>query len=89
MIPAAEYRQLTGHFKDSLTASAVLDKAARLSAEKQAMLTYLPPEVAVPQINPMSREIGILTKRIRQGPLSKGADDNEEDDDVLLHAPEV
>ena len=87
MIPAAEYRQLTEKFKESLTESAVLNKAARLSAEKQAMLTYLPPDVAVPQIKPLSREIGILTKRIRQGPISRGAGDDEDDDDVLLHVP--
>ena len=89
MIPAAEYRQLTDKYKESLTESAVLNKAARLSAEKQATLTYLPPDVAVPQIKPLSREIGILTKRIRQGPIARGADDDDEDDDALLHAPEA
>ena len=62
-----------------------------MSAEKQAMLTHLPPEVAVPQIKPLSREIGILTKRIRQGPMPSAGNgaDEDNDDEVLLHAPEA
>ena len=88
MIPAAEFNQLTNKFKESLNESAVLNKAARLSAEKQAMLTHLPADQAVSQIKPLSREIGILTKRIRQGPKSI-ADAGDDDDDLLLHTPEA
>ena len=89
MIPAAEFRNLSNKFKESLTESAVLNKAARLSAEKQAMLNHLPPDQAVQYIKPLSREIGILTKRIRQGPMSTADNDEDDDDDVLLHAPEA
>ena len=87
MIPSGEFNRLTDYYKGKLTQSALLNKVARLSAEKQLLEKYLPPGVAVKKIQPMAREVNKLGRCIRQGPVTVRGQPDEDEDDVVLNAP--
>ena len=87
MIPLDEFDKLTNYYKGKLTESALLNKAARLSAEKQLLEKHLPPGEAVTKIKPMAKEVGKLGRRIKHGPVTVRGGQDDEDDDILLNAP--
>ena len=85
MIPKTELNQLIQHYKGELTENAQLTKATTLAAEKHLLLdSKLPPPLVNAEVKPLSRELGKLTKRIRQFPGGVGAGGSEEEDESLV-----
>lgn len=87
MVPSAEFKRLTDYYKGELTENALLNKAARLAATKHILTQdkRIPPALAVKRIQPIAKEVGQLTKRIRHAPVrtTPGLPDEEEDDSLL------
>ena len=86
MIPKGELQQLIQHYKGELTENAQLTKAATLAAKKHLLLdSKLPPPLVNAEVKPLSRELGKLTKRIRQFPgcVGPGAPPEEEDESLV------
>ena len=74
MIPHQDLEQLVQYYKGELTENALLNKAAKLAAQKHVLLAnpQLPPAVVNAQTKPLSQELIKLTKRIRQFPGGVG-----------------
>ena len=85
MIPKTELNQLIQHYKGELTENAQLNKAATLAAKKHVLLdSKLRAPLVNAEVKPISRELGKLTKRIRQFPGGVGPGAPPEDDDESL-----
>lgn len=89
MIPAQEFERLQDFYKGKITQSALLNKAARLAAEKHLILKNpkIPDGTAVKLIKPLAREQGRLTKRIRTGSLPSGGVGAPDEDEAMVDAP--
>ena len=74
MIPHKDLEQLVQYYKGELTENALLNKAAKLAAQKHVLLANpeLPPALVNAQTKPLSQELIKLTKRIRQFPGGVG-----------------
>ena len=74
MIPQKDLEQLVQYYKGELTENALLNKAAKLAAQKHVLLAnpQLPPALVNAQTKPLSQELIKLTKRIRQFPGGVG-----------------
>jgi len=94
MIPHKDLEQLVQYYKGELTENALLNKAAKLAAQKHVLLANpeLPPALVNAQTKPLSQELIKLTKRIRQFPggvgvgapgAPPGEDDEEEAGDLV------
>ena len=97
MIPHKDLEQLVQYYKGELTENALLNKAAKLAAQKHVLLANpeLPPAVVNAQTKPLSQELIKLTKRIRQFPGGVGVgapgappgEDEEEEAGDLVTGP--
>ena len=97
MIPHKDLEQLVQYYKGELTENALLNKAAKLAAQKHVLLAnpQLPPAVVNAQTKPLSQELIKLTKRIRQFPGGVGVgapgappgEDEEEEAGDLVTGP--
>ena len=97
MIPHQDLEQLVQYYKGELTENALLNKAAKLAAQKHVLLAnpQLPPAVVNAQTKPLSQELIKLTKRIRQFPGGVGVgapgappgEDEEEEAGDLVTGP--
>ena len=97
MIPHKDLEQLIQYYKGELTENALLNKAAKLAAQKHVLLAnpQLPPAVVNAQTKPLSQELIKLTKRIRQFPGGVGVgapgappgEDEEEEAGDLVTGP--
>ena len=97
MIPHQDLEQLVQYYKGELTENALLNKAAKLAAQKHVLLSnpQLPPAVVNAQTKPLSQELIKLTKRIRQFPGGVGVgapgappgEDEEEEAGDLVTGP--
>ena len=97
MIPHKDLEQLVQYYKGGLTENALLNKAAKLAAQKHVLLAnpQLPPAVVNAQTKPLSQELIKLTKRIRQFPGGVGVgapgappgEDEEEEAGDLVTGP--
>jgi len=73
-VPARVWEQLIESYREDLTDNTQLTKAAKLAAEKNLWLASgYPPAIINANIKPLSRELGHLTKRIRD----EGDEDGE------------
>ena len=73
-VPAQVWEQLIDKYREDLTDNTQLTKAAKLAAEKNLWLASgYPPAMINANIKPLSRELGHLTKRIRD----EGDEDGE------------
>ena len=74
MIPHKDLEQLVQYYKGELTENALLNKAAKLAAQKHVLLAnpQLPPALVNAKTKPLSQELTKLTKRIRQFPGGVG-----------------
>ena len=73
-VPAEVMEELMDYYREELTDNSQLTKAAKLAAEKNLWLASgYPPSVINANIKPLSRELGHLTKRIRE----EGDDEGE------------
>ena len=74
MIPHQDLEQLIQYYKGELTENALLNKAAKVAAQKHVLLAnpQLPPALVNAQTKPLSQELIKLTKRIRQFPGGVG-----------------
>ena len=74
MIPHKDLEQLIQYYKGELTENALLNKAATLAAQKHVLLanSQLPPALVNAQTKPLSQDLTMLTKRIRQFPGGVG-----------------
>ena len=73
-VPAKVWEELIDTYRDQITDNTQLTKAAKLAAEKNLWLASgYPPSVINANIKPLSRELGHLTKRIRE----EGDDEGE------------
>ena len=65
-VPAQVWEQLIESYREDLTDNSQLTKAAKLAAEKNLWLASgYPPSYINANIKPLSKELGHLTKRIR------------------------
>ena len=65
-VPAKVWEQLIESYREDLTDNSQLTKAAKLAAEKNLWLASgYPPSIINANIKPLSKELGHLTKRIR------------------------
>ena len=97
MIPHKDLEQLVQYYKGELTENALLNKAAKLAAQKHVLLANpeLPPALVNAQTKPLSQELIKLTKRIRQFPGGVGVgapgappgEDEEEEAGDLVTGP--
>ena len=97
MIPHKDLEQLVQYYKGELTENALLNKAAKLAAQKHVLLANpeVPPALVNAQTKPLSQELIKLTKRIRQFPGGVGVgapgappgEDEEEDPGDLVTGP--
>ena len=97
MIPHKDLEQLVQYYKGELTENALLNKAAKLAAQKHVLLAnpQLPPALVNAQTKPLSQELTKLTKRIRQFPGGVGVgapgappgEDEEEEAGDLVTGP--
>ena len=97
MIPHKDLEQLVQYYKGELTENALLNKAAKLAAQKHVLLAnpQLPPALVNAQTKPLSQELIKLTKRIRQFPGGVGVgapgappgEDEEEEAGDLVTGP--
>ena len=97
MIPHKDLEQLVQYYKGELTENALLNKAAKLAAQKHVLLAnpQLPPALVNAQTKPLSQELIKLTKRIRQFPGGVGVgapgappgEDEEEEAGDLVTVP--
>ena len=68
------WEELIDTYRDQITDNTQLTKAAKLAAEKNLWLASgYPPSVINANIKPLSRELGHLTKRLRE----EGEEDGE------------
>ena len=69
MVPTQEFERLQDYYKGQISQSALLNKAGRLAAEKNLILSNrkIPDASAVRMTKPLAREQARLTKRIRTG----------------------
>ena len=69
MVPTQEFERLQDYYKGQISQSALLNKAGRLAAEKDLILSNpkIPDATAVRMTKPLAREQARLTKRIRTG----------------------
>ena len=84
MVPTKEFVQLVQYDKGEITYNALLNKVGRLAAESHVILRgkMIPDSIAIKKIEPLTRQRGRLTKRIRQiGPLSSNSTDVGEEED--------
>ena len=66
-VPAKVWEELIESYRDQLTDNSQLTKAAKLAAEKNLWLASgYPPSIINANIKPLSKELGHLTKRIRE-----------------------
>ena len=66
-VPAKVWEELIESYRDEITDNSQLTKAAKLAAEKNLWLASgCPPSVINAHTKPLSRELGHLTKRIRE-----------------------
>ena len=73
-VPARVWEELIESYREDLTDNSQLTKAAKLAAEKNLWLASgYPPAIINGNIKPLSRELGHLTKRIRD----EGDDEGE------------
>ena len=73
-VPAKVWEQLIDTYRDEITDNTQLSKAAKLAAEKNLWLASgYPPSIINANIKPLSRELGHLTKRLRE----EGEDEGE------------
>jgi len=73
-VPAKVWEELIDTYREQLTDNTQLTKAAKLAAEKNLWLASgYPPSIINANIKPLSRELGHLTKRIRE----EGDEDGE------------
>ena len=73
-VPAKVWEELIDTYRDQITDNTQLTKAAKLAAEKNLWLASgYPPSVINANIKPVSRELGHLTKRLRE----EGEDEGE------------
>ena len=65
-VPAKVWEELIDTYRDEITDNTQLTKAAKLAAEKNLWLASgYPPSIINAHTKPLSRELGHLTKRIR------------------------
>ena len=65
-VPAKVWEELIESYREEITDNSQLTKAAKLAAEKNLWLASgYPPSIINAKIKPLSRELGHLTKRIR------------------------
>ena len=89
MIPQKDVGQLMQWYKGELTENALLNKGARLAAQKNRLLSdpNLPAAIVKAKTKPLSRELAKLTKQLRQFPSVGGeggeVDDREEEGDLV------
>ena len=73
-VPARVWEELIESYREDLTDNTQLTKAAKLAAEKNLWLASgYPPAIINANIKPLSRELGHLTKRLRE----EGEDEGE------------
>ena len=73
-VPARVWEKLIESYHEDLTDNTQLTKAAKLAAEKNLWLASgYPPAIINANIKPLSRELGHLTKRLRE----EGEDEGE------------
>ena len=66
-VPAKVWEELIESYRDEITDNSQLTKAAKLAAERNLWLASgYPPSIINANIKPLSRELGHLTKRIRE-----------------------
>ena len=66
-VPAKVWEELVESYRDEITDNSQLTKAAKLAAEKNLWLASgYPPSIINAHMKPLSRELGHLTKRIRE-----------------------
>ena len=66
-VPAQVWEDLIESYREELTDNSQLTKAAKLAAEKNLWLASgYPPSTINAHIKPLSRELGHLTKRLRE-----------------------
>ena len=66
-VPAKVWEELIETYRDEITDNTQLTKAAKLAAEKNLWLASgYPPSIINANIKPLSRELGHLTKRLRE-----------------------
>ena len=73
-VPARVWEELIESYREDLTDNTQLTKAAKLATEKNLWLASgYPPAIINANIKPLSRELGHLTKRLRE----EGEDEGE------------
>ena len=92
MVPPKEMEKLIRYYKGELTENAWLNTAARTAARRDLLLkSQLPAGIIKAKVNPLSRELHHLTKRVRRGPVGglggQLGDDEDEEDDSLVTGP--
>ena len=87
MVPTAEFNNLMNHYKESIGESTLMNKAARLAAERHEILNNpkIPASLALSMTRPKSRQLEQLTRKIRTG-VSSSTPSKDEDDD-MVNAP--
>ena len=77
-VPAKVWEELIESYHEEITDNSQLTKAAKLAAEKNLWLASgYPPSIINANIKPLSRELGHLTKRIRDEGDDEGDDEGE------------
>jgi len=89
MVPVSEFERLQDYYKGQISQSALLNKAARLGAEKQLILgnPTIPDATAVKMAKPLAREQTRLTKRIRTGGAPRAGVGAPAPDEEALDSP--
>lgn len=90
MVPTSDYNNLVNYYKGAITENALLNKAGRLAAEKQLVLTNkkIPKDLTLAIARGKGRKLNKLTRRIRTGSKKSGGPlADEDDEDAMLYAP--
>lgn len=90
MVPTGDYNNLVNYSKGAITKNALLNKAGRLAAERQLVLTNknVSQEMALTIAKTKGRQLNRLTRRIQTGSKQESLPaGNYNDDDAVLYDP--